>query len=124
MRRAAVAMALASLVTVPQSEGQRSNLDAPYVSVSGDGRYVALVSRSRLVAADTNDRGDVYVLDRASGSVSLESVAPGETDGTDGSSHPMLSRDGRLLVYEQGDRVVLRDRIDGVTTLLATGREP
>jgi Tol biopolymer transport system component len=124
MRMAAVAMALASLVTVPQSDRQRSNLDAPHVSVSGDGRYVALVSQSRLVSADTNDRRDVYVLDRASGSVSLESLAPGGTAATEDSDHPVLSRDGRLVVYEHGDRVVVRDRLDGVTTVLATGREP
>jgi Tol biopolymer transport system component len=124
MRTAAVAMALASLVTVPQSEGQRSNLNAPYVSVSGDGRFVALASKSRLVAADANDRRDVYVLDRDSGSVSLESPAPGESDSTEDCSHPMLSRDGRVLVYEQGDQVVLRDRIDGITQVLAAGREP
>jgi hypothetical protein len=46
MRIAAAALALASFVTVPQHDAQRSNLDAPYVSVSGDGRYVALVSQA------------------------------------------------------------------------------
>jgi hypothetical protein len=69
MRGMAVAMVLASLVTVRQHDGQRSNLDTPYVSVSGDGRYVALISQDRLVAADTNDRRDVYMLDRSDGSV-------------------------------------------------------
>ena len=54
MRMAAVAIALASLVTVPEHEGQRPTLDAPYASVSGDGRYVAFVSQDRLVPADTN----------------------------------------------------------------------
>src|SRR4029434_8572987 len=74
MRIAAAALALASFVTVPQHDAQRSNLDAPYVSVSGDGRYVALVSQARLGQADTDELRDVYVLDRAAGSVSLESV--------------------------------------------------
>jgi Tol biopolymer transport system component len=124
MRMAAVAITLASLVTVPQGDGQRSNLDMPHVSVSGDGRYVALVSKSRLVSADTNDHRDVYVLDRVSGSVALESLGPGGSASTEDSDRPALSGDGRVVVYESGDRVLLRDRIGGVTTELAHGREP
>jgi len=123
MRIAAAALALASFVTVPQHDAQRSNLDAPYVSVSGDGRYVALVSQAQLVPADTDELRDVYVLDRAAGSVSLESVQlqgspPEDTDS------PALSHDGRFLVYESGDRVVWRDRQKDVTTSLGVGREP
>jgi Tol biopolymer transport system component len=121
---AAAAMALASLVTVPQHDGQRPNVDAPYSSVSGDGRYVALISQDRLVPADTNDRADVYVLDRATGSVTLESLAPNGAVSSEDSDYPALSYDGRFLVYVSGDHVVWRDRVNDVTAVLAVGREP
>src|SRR5437868_4426475 len=124
MRAVAAAMALASLVTVPQHDGQPSNSDPPYVSVSGDGRYVALVSEARLVSADTNNRRDVYVLDRADGSVALESVAADGAGASQDSDHPSLSRDGRFIAYDSGHRIVWRDRLDGAATVLADGREP
>ena len=92
--------------------------------MSGDGRYVALISQGRLVSADTNDLRDVYVLDRATGSVALESLAPDGRASTEDGDHPALSHDGRFLVYESGDRIVWRDRVDAVTTTLAAGRGP
>jgi Tol biopolymer transport system component len=124
VRGAAVAMALASLVTVPQHDRLRSNLDAPYVSVSGDGRYVALITQERLVPADTNTGRDVYVLDRDSGNVSLDSFRAHGGQSSEDPEHPAGSRDGRFLVYESGDRVVWRDRIEGTAVVLAPGREP
>ena len=44
--------------------------------ISADGRSVAFESRARLVAADEDDRPDIYVLDRTTGLVTLESVIP------------------------------------------------
>jgi Tol biopolymer transport system component len=118
-------MALASLVMVPLHDRQRTNLDAPYVSVSGDGRYVALTSQERLVSGDVNNRRDVYVLDRAAGSVTLESVTPDEGVFTEeDTDRPAISGDGRFLVYESGDRVIWRDRETGTAIVLGKGREP
>ncbi len=124
MRPAAAALALLSLVTVPQQDGQRSNPDGPYVSVSGDGRFVALVSLGRLVSADTNHWRDVYVLDRSSGSVSLESEASDGSPVAEDTDHPALNRDGRFLVYESGDRIMWRDRVNGFTRGIGKGDEP
>jgi hypothetical protein len=44
------------------------------VDLSGDGRYAAFVSLARLDRADDNSVDDIYVLDRATGHISLESV--------------------------------------------------
>ena len=87
------------------------------VDVSPDGRVVAFVSLARLPAADANTADDVYVLDRATGAIKLESVtATGR--GSDGSSqHPRLSADGRFLFVREGGNQTLRIfRLD-----LATG---
>src|SRR5687768_1088909 len=64
-----------SVHTVAQQDLVRTALDARSASVSADGRYVAFTSYAPLVPADTNSRQDVYVLDRADGHVTLESVS-------------------------------------------------
>jgi Tol biopolymer transport system component len=46
-------------------DGAQSNSDSYYASISGDGRYVVFQSyASNLVSGDTNNVGDVFVLDR------------------------------------------------------------
>ena len=142
MRTKAAAAALLSIVpwpaserpsvhTVAQQDLVRTPLDAASASVSDDGRYVAFTSYAALVPADTNDRQDVYVLDRSDGHVTLESVTAAGKASPFGSAHPRLSGDGRLLVYESSiprpdaapsSDIVLRDRRQG--TLEAVSRGP
>ena len=68
------------------------------VDVSADGRFVAFESAAALVPADRNRSVDIYVLDRSTGNVTLESVVTDATVG-DGTRHPRLSGDGRYLVF-------------------------
>jgi len=70
------------------------------VSLSLDGRFVAFVSDARLVGEDTNAFPDIYVLDRETSAVTLESVASDGTPSNDASRGPALSGDGRFLVFE------------------------
>lgn len=106
--------------------GSDSVIDAP-VSLSADGRYVAFESRVRLVPADTNNGFDIYVLDRTTNRLTLESVGF-DGDAANGSSgEPRLSADGRWLVFQSGATnltrdsggrrvdVFLRDRLTGLT---------
>src|SRR4030095_1937433 len=100
--------------------------------VSTDGRVVAFVSLARLTAADDNTSEDIYVLERATGTISLESARP-DGRASDGSSqHPRLNGDGRFLVFSTlaggpvgsrgegaGPQVLRRDRTTGVTTLVS-----
>ena len=112
-----------TLVTVAQSEALRSPRAARTSDVSADGRSIAFESRARLVPADTDDQPDIYVLDRVSGRVTLESGAIGDGEH----SHPRISGDGRLVVFEtrppyalatpRAD-IALHDRVDGTTRLL------
>jgi Tol biopolymer transport system component len=116
------------LVTIPQRDVLRSWSDEPSAAVSADGRWVAFSSYARLAPGDADDRGDIYVLDRVSGRVTLESVnGSGRRIAVD-CSRPSISRDGRYLVFDgsifrEGQApavaVVLRDRWEDVTTLVA-----
>jgi TolB protein len=111
------------MITVVQHDPHRSSFEAPSVAVSADGRFVAFVSYARLAPADTNDLRDVYVLDRASGQITLESLAPTGASAAD-SNHPAISGDGTMLAYETGGDVWLRDRREGLTRVIGPGRDP
>jgi Tol biopolymer transport system component len=113
-----------SVVTVALQDTRTSPMDAPSVAVSDDGRFVAFASYAPLVPADTNTCRDIYVLDRADGRVTLESLAPDGSVSDVESASPGISGDGRLLVYETHNDVALRDRLKGVTRILAEGRDP
>lgn len=117
------------VVTVAQRDAFRSPRAPRTADVSGDGRIVTFQSLARLVPADTNDRADVYVLDRQSGAVTLESNAAQDTEY----SNPRTSGDGRYVVFESfttehsGADIVWRDRVAGITRVLTDGvraREP
>lgn len=103
------------------------------VDVSADGRLVAFVSLARLTAGDDNSADDVYVLDRTTGDITLESVTAGGRAADGSSQHPRLSGDGRFLVFSTTARnliragvvdhgpsqVLRRDRATGATTLVS-----
>lgn len=119
-----------SIHTLAQHDPWGTPLDPSSAAVSADGRHVAFTSYARLAPADTNSRRDVYVLDRADGQVTLESVtATGGVANVD-SGHARISADGRFLVYEtlipsaqdpSWFDIVLRDRRDGTVTIVSAG---
>ena len=134
------------------SDVARQQLTRPHpgiatLDVSGDGRVVAFVSAARLTPLDTNGVDDVYVLDRESGRITLESVGVSGRAANGTSEQPRLSHDGRVLVFTTvatdavepptttpWTQVVRRDREAGVTALVSrtpagdpangTSREP
>ena len=120
---------LASRATVLQQRLEHPG--STTVDVSADGRFVAFESTAALVPADQNRSVDIYVLDRSTGNVTLESVVTTATVGH-GTKHPRLSGDGRYLVFTSsahnpagqpvadiGPQVLLRDRWAGTTTLVS-----
>jgi TolB protein len=118
-------------MTVARADPHVRPSDATAVSVSGDGRYVAFISNARLTAADHNALSDIYVLDRQTGAVSLETPPSSVHAGS--ASAPHLSHTGRYLVYEALDDipgvtarlVMLRDRLSGETRpLLQAAQTP
>jgi Tol biopolymer transport system component len=115
-------------------------------AVSADGRYVAFQSTApNLVAgqAGTPYANNVFLLDRSTGATTLVSHVPGSATTaptaasagapfTVDSSKPIMSRDGRFIVYTAADQitggnsttvippqVVLYDRTTGLNTLIS-----
>ena len=117
---------------VAQQQAFATAHDPPSGRVSADGRFVVLASEARLIPSDENSTSDIYVLDVATGLVTLETpgVVAGPANGS--SVHPDISGDGRYIVFESTagnltpvelaagiPRVFWRDRDTGVTRLLS-----
>ena len=121
-----------SFITIAQCDAYLSARAPRSADISADGRSVAFESRARLVAADEDDRPDIYVLDRTTGLVTLESVMVAMADHGSEFTFPRISGDGRFVVFEWRQAqsldtpradVVLRDRVAGTTrTLTMTPR--
>jgi RHS repeat-associated protein len=77
------------------------NGDSSEPSISDDGRFIAFASEaSDLVAGDTNFTTDVFVRDRVAGTTRLASVSLTGTAGNARSRNPMISADGRFVVFD------------------------
>ena len=107
-------------LTVPQRDERRSRSAGAPASVSGDGRYVAFSSYARLIASDVDSLADIYVLDRSTATVTLESESVDGHPVNSDCGFPSISADGRYVTFatvvgEDPDRtvsdVVLRDRV-------------
>ncbi|PYK65805.1 MAG: hypothetical protein DME21_00070, partial [Verrucomicrobia bacterium] len=85
--------------------------NASAVSVSADGRFIAFESASVLAGNDINGLADIYVLDRVSNTVALASVnLNGSTSGNGKSTLPLISPDGRYVVFtSQASDLVAND---------------
>ena len=107
-------------------------LKSPAPRISGDGRYVAFASRAwNLVPGDSNERPDVFVRDRLSGTTERVSLTSGERQGYRSSEGPVdISADGRFVVFESWAKlshadnsptrdVYVRDRVAGTTELVS-----
>jgi Tol biopolymer transport system component len=122
MKSAAIALAVGTMLTIEQRDANHSMSQHATVAVSADGRFAAFSTYSQLVPADTDNSSDIYVLDRERQHVTLESA---DTPGFMGDAgHPGITADGRHVVFDRADGVVLRDRRDGVTRVIAEGRQP
>jgi Tol biopolymer transport system component len=84
------------------TEGDEGDRGSYTPAISGNGRWVAFVSEAtHLVAKDTNGDPDVVLHDRRKHRTVRLSLA---TDGreTTGGTSPVISRDGRYVVYNVG----------------------
>jgi Tol biopolymer transport system component len=114
-----------AFVTVRQGVADPGSLGRQ-ASLSLNGRFVAFVSGAPLVAANPRGYPNIYVLDRESGQVTLESAAPDGCLPGHACASPRLSADGRFLTFETNDDgesgvdpprsfVLVRDRRAGQT---------
>jgi Tol biopolymer transport system component len=105
---------------------------ARQLAVSQNGRFVAFVSRAPLVEAATRGYSNIYVLDRGTGQVTLESAPPQGCRPGQSCGAPRLSGDGRFLTFETTEDspanepprgvIVLKDRRTG--TMRRIGPSP
>src|SRR5262245_38092356 len=120
-------------LTVPQRDVRRSRSSAASASVSGDGRYVAFSSYARLNLADDDSLADIYVLDRVTATVTLESQSVDDRPLNSDCGAPSISADGRYVVFatvvrtaDDPDRsvtdIVLRDRVENTTRRITKAR--
>jgi Tol biopolymer transport system component len=85
------------------TNGAEGNDHSGWGSVSDDGRYVTFWSRaSNLVSADTNGSQDDFVRDRLNGTTVRVSVASDGTEADMDSGIPVISGDGRFVVFWSG----------------------
>lgn len=116
------------------SIGNQGNGLSRIPSISGNGRYVAFHSNANnLVSGDTNTSYDVYVFNRQTGQTSIVSLSSQGTLGNRDSLDPMISADGRYVVFESeasnlvsGDTnnrpdIFVHDRQTGETTSVSIG---
>ncbi|MEE9119683.1 MAG: hypothetical protein V3U56_00160 [Syntrophobacteria bacterium] len=83
------------------SAGVEGNNASTASSNSSDGRYVAFESSAtNLVAGDTNNRPDVFVHDRQTGTTTRVSVDSVGAEGDDISTAPSISSDGRYVAFQ------------------------
>jgi Tol biopolymer transport system component len=106
-------------------------------AISGDGRYVVFesASPSYLPEDPFNPWPDVFVRDRTTGTVELESLATDGTHGNDESIGPVISRDGRVVAFlslatnlapgapPQVLHAYVRDRAAGTTEMVSVASD-
>ena len=120
-----------SFLTIAQGNLNARPVDSASASISADGRFVAFLSYAPLAGADTNTRADIYVLDRSTGGVSLETPEHAASPFDNALSTPQLSGNGQLLVYVASPgleragaaalrTIMVRDRTIGITRALFT----
>lgn len=81
--------------------GRQGNADSGSPSISGNGRRVAFASDAdNLVAGDRNGERDVFVRDRTARTTVMVSVGPAGVPANGYSSGPLISRQGRRVVFE------------------------
>ncbi|MET0499045.1 MAG: malectin domain-containing carbohydrate-binding protein [Steroidobacteraceae bacterium] len=115
-------------------DGTQGNADSISPRISDDGRYVIFTSfADNLVAGDTNGDQDVFLRDRATGTIERISVSTQGAQGNSRSYGDALTPDGRYIVFDSeasnmvaGDAnaapdTFIRDRVRGTTERVSLG---
>lgn len=111
-----------------------AGVSVSFPTVSDDGNLIAYASIfTNLVTGDTNGRRDIFVRDRATASTTRVSVDSVGTESNGNSDTPVISADGRYVVYttlatnlvasDTGalQKIIRHDRQSGATELVSVG---
>ncbi len=80
-------------------DGSLANGFSGHVSVSDDGQRIAFHSWADNLAIDVNNRGDVFLMDRSTGMVTLQSLSSQGIQGNSDSTLPDISGDGTTIAF-------------------------
>lgn len=101
------------LVSV-NSEGEQVNYHAEYPAISGNGRFIAFVSRAtNLGETVSGTYYHIYVHDMVSGETKLISESSDGTLANAISHYPSLSFDGNLIVFQSTATNLISEGTDG-----------
>ncbi|MCA1844643.1 MAG: hypothetical protein LC792_15915, partial [Actinobacteria bacterium] len=130
-------LAAGTTVEVKTPGGTPGNGESSAPSLSADGRSVAFASAaSNLAPDDTNNAADIFVFDRAAGTIERVNVGPGGAAASRDSETPSISGDGRFVAFSseapnlvptdtnRRTDVFVRDRTLGQTTRVSLGPVP
>ncbi len=93
-------------------------------SIGAGGRFVAFRSSSSgLVAGDTNGADDVFVLDRQEGTTERVSVASDGTEADGPSAWPLVSADGRYVVFMSAAANLVPGDTNGIDDVFVHDRQ-
>jgi uncharacterized repeat protein (TIGR01451 family) len=85
------------------STGEPADLLSEHPDITPDGRFVAFFSlATNLVPGDTNNRRDIFVRDRQTGTVVRVSVSTAGEQGNSESQWPTISDDGLVTAFQSG----------------------
>ena len=88
-----------SLVSIGP-DWQLPNKDSQSAALSTDGRYVAFSSQAtNLLPGDTNNKEDIFVVDRTLGTIVRASLSSAGAEATGYCNKPSISGDGRFVVF-------------------------
>src|SRR5688572_31907356 len=83
------------------STGEPADLLSEHPDITPDGRFVAFFSlATNLVPGDTNNRRDIFVRDRQTGTVVRVSVSTAGEEGNSESQWPTISDDGLVTAFQ------------------------
>jgi Tol biopolymer transport system component len=106
------------------STGVEGNFASANGSLSADGRCVAFESAANnLVPNDNNFSRDIFVRDLVAGTTERVSVASSGAESFGNSSHPSLSSDGRLVLFESSASLLVPDDLNGQSDAFVHDRQ-
>ncbi len=103
-----------SLVSVDLA-GEAGANGSEHPAISANGRYVVFQSRSsNLVVGDTNGKQDVFLRDMQTGVTTRISVSSSGTQASSDCRDPVISDDGRYVVFQSGATDLVAGDVNGV----------
>jgi Tol biopolymer transport system component len=104
--------------------GGESDGDSTTPAVTPDARFVAFRSDAEnLVAADDNSIPDVFVMELHTGAVERLSVSTSGVQGNDESGAPVISTDGRFVVFTSMATNLVQDDVRGLADVFLHDRD-